>query len=339
MAHGMTDDGAMDESEGPQAGDERPRERRASARVQHVYDFSALDELPRGDTSLQVTAKRLLSGPSMQMGKSSTIGAVLTGRSIVCTLGRQAAGTGAKAHTHPNEQFNYILQGTMMSDIEGDRVFARPGCILHTPGSVAHTGLACPDEDLVFLAVKDTRHGIVGPPVDGKYDGPNCFPGFASRSAEPRITTAEAIEESRSLPPGPGKRYVYDMTKLADPRPALTSAQVMTDAELALPPGISGKILTGERLHIAVLRLEPGARLANYRRDNEQFAFVVQGALAAELDGELVSVARNCLLHLPPAIRHMLSAPDGAVIVLAQDKNETSEDRAEGAGQELDGGG
>src|SRR3954469_16764001 len=123
--------------------------------VQHVYDFVRLDRVPVGATSLEVTARRLLSGDTLETGKSSTVGAVLTGRSIICTLGRQAAGTGAKPHSHPNEQFNYILRGTMMSDIEGDRVFASSGSILHTPGMVVHTGLACPDEDLFFFAIKD----------------------------------------------------------------------------------------------------------------------------------------------------------------------------------------
>ena len=152
-----------------------------SSPVQHVYDFEQLGEVPANPTSLEVTARRLLSGPDIRNGKSSTVGAVLRGEHIICTLGRQARGTGAKAHSHPNEQFNCILHGMMMNDIEGDRVFAGPGSILHTPGMVVHTGLACPDEDLVFLAVKDTRHGIVGPPVDGRYDGPNCFAGFGSR--------------------------------------------------------------------------------------------------------------------------------------------------------------
>src|SRR5688572_10951268 len=158
--------------------------------VQHVYDFAALDRIPAGPTSLTVTARKLLSGPSLETGKSSTVGAVLSGSRVICTLGRQAAGTGAKAHSHPNEQFNYILQGTMMSDIEGDRVFATRGTILHTPGGVVHTGLACPDEDLVFLAIKDSRSGNIGPPADGKYDGPNCFAGFGSRTEEPRASTA-----------------------------------------------------------------------------------------------------------------------------------------------------
>ncbi len=292
----------------------------AQARTQHVYDFATLDNVPEGPTSLKVTARRLLSGPNLQSGKSSTVGAVLSGGHIICTLGRQARGTGAKAHTHPNEQFNFILQGIMMSDIEGDRVFASPGMILHTPGMVVHTGLACPDEDLSFLAIKDTRHGITGPPVDGKHDGPNCFPGFGSRTDEPAQTTADAVAEAKRLPPGPGKRYVYDMSKPLDSRSGPASATVKSGAELALPPGISGNLLTGEQLHVAVLRFAPGAAIARHAHDNEQFAFVAEGTLETELESGRMTVNERCLLHVPKGMAHALTAPHGALVVVAQDK-------------------
>ncbi len=292
----------------------------AQARTQHVYDFATLDNVPEGPTSLKVTARRLLSGPNLQSGKSSTVGAVLSGGHIICTLGRQARGTGAKAHTHPNEQFNFILQGIMMSDIEGDRVFASPGMILHTPGMVVHTGLACPDEDLSFLAIKDTRHGITGPPVDGKHDGPNCFPGFGSRTDEPAQTTADAVAEAKRLPPGPGKRYVYDMSKPLDSRSGPASATVKSGAELALPSGISGNLLMGEQLHVAVLRFAPGAAIARHAHDNEQFAFVAEGTLETELESGRMTVNERCLLHVPKGMAHALTAPRGALVVVAQDK-------------------
>lgn len=289
-------------------------------RVQHVYDFATLDRVPEGPTSAEVAARRLLSGPTLQTGKSSTVGAVLSGSHIIVTLGRQAQGTGAKAHTHPNEQFNYILQGTMMGEVEGDRTFASKGMILHTPGMAVHTGLACPDEDLVFLAIKDARHGIIGPPVDGKYDGPNCFPGFGSRAHEPRQTTAEVIAESRHLPPGPGKRYVYDMANEVDPVTGPASAVVTPGARLELPRGITGKLLTGELLHVGVLRLAPGATLGRHVHDNEQFTFVAEGALEAELEGERMEVNERCMLHVPAGTTHALAAPRGALVVIAQDR-------------------
>jgi len=287
--------------------------------VQHVYDFAALDREPDGATSLKVTTRRLLSGPSMKSGKSSTVGAVLAGSHIACTLGHQAQGTGAKAHTHPNEQYNFVLQGVMMNDVEGDRVFASKGMILHTPGMAVHTGLACPDEDLVFLAIKDTRHGITGPPVDGKYDGPNCFPGFGSRTGEPKQTTADALEEARRLPPGPGKRYVYNMIGDAGSWAGPSSAVLKTNKDITLPAGIAGTLLTGEKLHIAVLTLPAGAVIRPHEHDNEQFTFVVEGALEAELGGERLAVHERCLLHVPSGVRHGLTASRGAIIVIAQD--------------------
>ncbi len=287
--------------------------------VQHVYDFAALDKVPDGPTSAKVAAKRLLSGPTLQTGKSSTVGAVLTGSYIIVALAGQARGSGAKAHTHPNEQFNYILQGTMMGDIEGDRVFAPRGTLLHTPAQAVHTGLACPDEDLIFLAMKDTRHGIVGPPVDGVYDGPNYLPGFGSRANERKPTTAELIAEAQRRPPGPGRRYVYDASPWAVPPDGPASATVTPASGLALPAGLAGTLVTGEKLHVSVMRFAPGASLAHHAHGNEEFTFVVEGELEAELEGERLQAGARCALHVPAGVAHSLAAPRGALVVTVQD--------------------
>ena len=49
------------------------------ARTQYVYDFATLDRVPEGSTSAKVEPRRLLSGATLETGKSSTVGAVLTG--------------------------------------------------------------------------------------------------------------------------------------------------------------------------------------------------------------------------------------------------------------------
>lgn len=288
-------------------------------RIQYVYDFAALDRVPEGPTSAQVAAKRLLSGPTLKAGKSSTVGAVLTGKELIITLGMQAQGSGAKPHTHPNEQINYILQGTMVADVEGDRIFAPKGTLMHTPARAVHTGLACPDEDLYFLAMKDTRHGIVGPPVDGKYDGPNYLPGFGVRAGERMQTTAELIAASRDLPPGPGRQYVYETIPSAKRPAGATSGVVTPGADLALPAGVSGMLLTGEKLHVGVLRFAPGAVIGPHAHGNEQFTFVVEGKLEAVLDGQRLGVEKRCALHVPPGLEHSLAAPHGALAVVLQD--------------------
>jgi quercetin dioxygenase-like cupin family protein len=49
-----------------------------------------------------------------------------------------------------------------------------PGTLLYFPANVVHYTIATEDEDVVFFAVKDMTHGIIGTPVDpakGAYTG------------------------------------------------------------------------------------------------------------------------------------------------------------------------
>lgn len=289
-------------------------------RVQYVYDFATLDRIPDGPTSAKVAARRLLSGLTLMSGKSSTVGAVLTGGRIVLTLGTQARGTGAKPHTHPNEQFNYIVQGTMVNEIEGELVFAGPGTLLHTPASAVHTGLACPDEDLVFLAMKDTRSGIIGPPVDGQYTGPNYLPGFGNRSDEPMTTTARMIAGSGRDPAGERTRYVYDFGDLAE-KPGRISRVKVAPAGPMPRSGAAGTVVTGELLHIAVLRYPRGSAVNVKAGAAERFAFVAAGALRGEIDGQPVTIGPRSIAHVPSGVPHGFAAlGDGdALVVIAQD--------------------
>lgn len=289
--------------------------------TQHVYDFAALDRVPEGPTSARVAAKRLLSGPTLETGKSSTVGAVLTGGRIIVTLGRQARGSGAKAHTHPNEQFNHILQGTMTGEITGELVFAQPGTLMHTPAQAVHTGMACPDEDLVFLAMKDTRHGIVGPPVDGKYDGPNFLPGFGTRAGERMRSTAEMMAESKTDPAGVKTRYIYDFRQLAEKPGRAPSAQVTPQVSGAPGSGVTGALVTGEMLHVALLRYPRGGGAKAHANPNEQFVFVVEGALRAEINGAAMRVEKHCIAHIPAGSPYSLAAEGGEAFVVTTQEN------------------
>jgi quercetin dioxygenase-like cupin family protein len=287
-------------------------------RVQYVYDFATLERVPEGPTSAKVAAKKLLSGPTLQTGKSSTIGAVLTGSNLIVALAGQARGSGAKAHTHPNEQINYIVQGVMTGEIEGELVFAPSGTLLHTPAQAVHTGLACPDEDLIFLAMKDTRHGIVGPPVDCKYDGPNYLPGFGTRSSERIQSTAELMAASGRDPAGVKTRYIYDFAALAEKPGRRSSATVTAQLNIA-NSGAAGSLVTGETLHVALVRYPHGGADKLHSHPNEQFTFVVEGELRVEIDGGEFTVGKHCVVHVPPGMPHRIAADGDALVVTLQD--------------------
>jgi mannose-6-phosphate isomerase-like protein (cupin superfamily) len=180
-------------------------------------------------------------------------------------------------------------------------------------------GVSCPDEDLVFLAMKDTRYGISGPPVDGKYDGPAYLPGFGKRAGERAVTTADLIAELKRNPQPGAIRYVYDVEPGSTAPLGPASATVIPGAALRLPAGIDGTLISAEMLHVAVLRLAPGASFAAHAHGNEQFTFVIDGALQIEVDGDRRNVGRHCALHVPAGLTHRIGARDGALVVTVQD--------------------
>lgn len=289
--------------------------------MQYIYGYNELDVAPGNPTSAKVAPRRLLSGDTLETAKSSTIGAVLYGEHVAVALAMQAAGSGAKAHSHPNEQFNYVVQGVMVSDIAGEKqTFGSKGMIVHTPSMSVHTGQACPDEDLVFFAMKDTRHGITGPPVDGKHDGPLYLPGFGKRANEPRRTTARMMAESGTDPEGAAMRYIYDFNHLTERPGRKTSAQMAPPDQMTWPTGVKGGLLISEKLQVAVMDLAPGAVLPTHVHENEQFTLVAEGDVHAYVAGNAHRVAERFVIHVPPKVSHgIIAGTKGARIVTVQD--------------------
>jgi quercetin dioxygenase-like cupin family protein len=81
---------------------------------------------------------------------------------MIVGLMRMPAGTGAAAHSHPNEQWIYILEGTFVAEVGGKKVEAKPGSLVYIPSNVMHSGGATPDADVVFFTVKDASHSLHG---------------------------------------------------------------------------------------------------------------------------------------------------------------------------------
>lgn len=103
---------------------------------------------------------------------STAKGPVVRGEQIQVSRVTKARGTGANPHTHPNEQFNYVVKGTLRAMVDGEHKMVGPGEIIYIPAGAVHATVATQDEDVIFLAIKDTRHGMTGQAVDpsaGKY--------------------------------------------------------------------------------------------------------------------------------------------------------------------------
>jgi quercetin dioxygenase-like cupin family protein len=91
-------------------------------------------------------------------------------------------GSGTKLHTHPNEQFSFVLDGTMIYEIGGQTIEAPPLSATHIPPGTQHSAIASATGDVLTFVAKDTSHGMSGPPVDGIEDGPVYLPGFRPKT-------------------------------------------------------------------------------------------------------------------------------------------------------------
>ena len=111
-------------------------------------------------------------------GYSSAHGGVVEGERMLVGYIHKPRGTGSRMHSHKNEQFNYVVKGTLKGSVNGKRVVATAGTLIYIPANAPHTLVSTPDEDVIFLALKDLSQGIIGKAVDGTMTGPHYEPGF-----------------------------------------------------------------------------------------------------------------------------------------------------------------
>ena len=101
---------------------------------------------------------QILGGPDY----STAAGACVEGDRMIVGLMRMAAGTSAEPHSHPNEQWIYILEGTFQAKIGDKQLEAKPGSVLYVPANVVHSGKATQEADVVFFTCKDASHSLHG---------------------------------------------------------------------------------------------------------------------------------------------------------------------------------
>ncbi len=116
--------------------------------VQHYYNPSDMENLEAGT------------------GYSTANGSWVDGERIIFGEIRIPAGTRAEPHTHPNEQFIYVLSGRCRMVIEGEEKTVGKGELIHIPAEAVHSADVVGDEDWVFVTAKDTSWGIIGKKVE-----------------------------------------------------------------------------------------------------------------------------------------------------------------------------
>jgi quercetin dioxygenase-like cupin family protein len=93
---------------------------------------------------------------------STAFGPCVEGDRMMMALMRIPAGTKSEPHSHPNEQWIYVLEGTFDFTIDGQRRLVRPGSLIYIPANTIHSATATPEADVVFFTAKDGSHSLHG---------------------------------------------------------------------------------------------------------------------------------------------------------------------------------
>ena len=105
--------------------------------------------------------RSLKAGPDY----AETFGPVIEGELTQVGIMTLPAGETSAPHTHPNEQWIYVLKGQLKATIDGTNSDVGPGKLMYIPPNVVHTVTVSPEEDCHFFTAKDLRWGIAGTPV------------------------------------------------------------------------------------------------------------------------------------------------------------------------------
>lgn len=134
-----------------------------AGRGKYYFPFAKLKKVPAGT------------------GYSTSHGGVVEGERMLIGYIRKPRGTGSRMHSHPNEQFNFVVQGTLRCVINGKKSLAPAGTLIYVPANAPHTMVSTSKEDVIFIAMKDLSHGIIGKAVDGTMSGPHFEKGFGPK--------------------------------------------------------------------------------------------------------------------------------------------------------------
>ena len=107
-----------------------------------------------------------LEGVEAGKGYAPTVGPVVEGELTQVGVMVIPAGQSSDPHTHPDEQWIYLMSGRMLAVVDGVEKEIGPGDLMYIPANIVHNVEVMPGEDAQFFTCKDLRSGIVGTRVD-----------------------------------------------------------------------------------------------------------------------------------------------------------------------------
>src|SRR3954447_16917285 len=102
--------------------------------------------------------KQIMGGPAY----SPVFGGCVEGDRMIVALMRYPAGKPSDAHSHPNEQWIFILEGELEMQFDGKWYRGKPGDVFYVPANKVHQAANNGKQGVVFFTCKDASHGLHG---------------------------------------------------------------------------------------------------------------------------------------------------------------------------------
>jgi quercetin dioxygenase-like cupin family protein len=255
-------------------------------RSRHIYSLDTMDGVPNERCSAEITPRKPFPGAALASGRAASQGAVVRGERVQVALVHRARGSGSAPRANVNEQFTFVLGGTLVADIDGQLVRVPRGHVLHVPAGMPCGHAATADEDAVFYVMQDTRAPFDGFPAEGSTN--------VSAGAQPRTRNGA----------GSKVQYVYDIVNLDKVPDTPTSAQVIPKNFISKKSSSFGAALRGDRLQVGHIHKGVGSGTKLHTHPNEQFSFVLEGTMIYEIGGATIEAPPFSATHIPHGMQH-----------------------------------
>jgi quercetin dioxygenase-like cupin family protein len=285
-------------------------------RTRYVYNFDELGCAPDGACSAKVEMRGPAAGRVGANTQAASNVAVVTGSRCHVALMRRARGTGSKIHACANEQFQYVLQGTLIADIDGEVLRVPTAHVIHVPAGMPYGLAAGADDDAVFIVAMGVRPGVAGAARDGEARELDFFAACAADDDTWQVQPGGSREPRTTKVSGRTVRYVYAIDELEEMPEGVSSAKVTPKNYVSKKSSSLGAALSGETLHVGVIHKTRGSGAKLHTHPNEQFNLVLEGKLLGEIDGLPMEVLPRGLIHMPAGVQHCtMASADGDLTV------------------------
>lgn len=224
-------------------------------------------------------------------------GPVIEGRHMYFRIVSKRAGTGSEPHYHPNELMTFPLSGRINCMVGNERRIVEPGMFVHIPPYARHSLKATEDADLHYLYIKDRTWTLIGSAAD------EALPDAAPSAPEIAQAHAKGLWPGKEKTPERSEAIVEGLGRCFYP--------MIEGLDAPHASGHSEQWIEGKHLAFGFVESPPGHETAAKRAARELFAYVIDGALDAEIDGERKRAGAGDILHVPQGKDYRWAPPEG----------------------------